>query len=60
MTNHDVRDGLISAFGFDQPIARRGTLSGHLSHFIDKCAHAPMMERPEGCDAIMDGFLRGG
>lgn len=28
-------------------------------HFIDKCAHAPMMERPEEFNAIMDGFLRG-
>ena len=26
-------------------------------HFIDKCAHAPMMERPEEFNKIMDGFL---
>ncbi len=27
-------------------------------HFIDKCAHAPMMERPEEFNALMDAFLK--
>ena len=26
-------------------------------HFIDKCAHAPMMEQPEAFNVIMDEFL---
>ncbi len=26
-------------------------------HFIDKCGHAPMMERPEEFNKILDGFL---
>ena len=26
-------------------------------HFIDKCAHAPMMERPEEFNELMDSFL---
>lgn len=26
-------------------------------HFIDKCGHAPMMERPEEFNTILDGFL---
>ncbi|MGZ5244080.1 MAG: alpha/beta fold hydrolase [Bacteroidia bacterium] len=26
-------------------------------HWIDKCAHAPMMERPEEFNQILDGFL---
>jgi pimeloyl-ACP methyl ester carboxylesterase len=26
-------------------------------HFIDKCGHAPMMERPEEFNRILDGFL---
>ncbi len=26
-------------------------------HFIDKCGHAPMMERPEEFNQILDGFL---
>lgn len=26
-------------------------------HFIDKCGHAPMMERPEEFNEILDGFL---
>ncbi len=26
-------------------------------HFIDKCGHAPMMERPEEFNVILDGFL---
>ena len=27
-------------------------------HFIDKCAHAPMMERPKEFNQIMDSFLQ--
>jgi 2-hydroxy-6-oxonona-2,4-dienedioate hydrolase len=27
-------------------------------HFIDKCGHAPMMERPEEFNAILDQFLQ--
>jgi pimeloyl-ACP methyl ester carboxylesterase len=27
-------------------------------HWIDKCAHAPMMERPEEFNRILDGFLK--
>jgi len=27
-------------------------------HFIDKCGHAPMMERPEEFNAILDKFLK--
>jgi 2-hydroxy-6-oxonona-2,4-dienedioate hydrolase len=27
-------------------------------HFIDKCGHAPMMERPEEFNAILLKFLR--
>jgi len=26
-------------------------------HFIDKCGHAPMMERPEEFNKVLDGFL---
>lgn len=26
-------------------------------HFIDKCGHAPMMERPEEFNIVLDGFL---
>jgi len=26
-------------------------------HFIDKCGHAPMMERPQEFNSILDGFL---
>ena len=28
-------------------------------HFIDKCAHAPMMEQPEEFNAILEQFLEG-
>ena len=27
-------------------------------HFVDKCGHAPMMERPEEFNAILDKFLK--
>jgi pimeloyl-ACP methyl ester carboxylesterase len=26
-------------------------------HFVDKCGHAPMMERPEEFNKVLDGFL---
>jgi pimeloyl-ACP methyl ester carboxylesterase len=26
-------------------------------HWIDQCAHAPMMEKPEEFNTILDGFL---
>ena len=27
-------------------------------HFLDKCGHAPMMEKPEDFNDILDAFLK--
>jgi len=32
-------------------------IAGSELHFVDKCCHAPMMERPDEFNAILDGFL---
>jgi len=33
-------------------------ISGSQLYFLDECGHAPMMEKPENFNAILDGFLK--
>lgn len=33
-------------------------ISGSRLYFLDECGHAPMMEKPEDFNAILDGFLK--
>ncbi|MEI2765558.1 MAG: alpha/beta hydrolase [Dermatophilaceae bacterium] len=33
-------------------------ISGSQLFFLDECGHAPMMEKPEDFNAILDGFLK--